>query len=322
MRKSVSFLAFSVMSLFGSADELHAQNYPSKGLRIIVPFLPGGGGDIMARTIAPVMAEGLGQSITVENRAGAGTLIGSEYALKNPADGYTLLVTYPSFVISPALHNTTRFDPVRDFKAIGQTVAITMAFVVHPSLPVKTMRDLVTLARNRPREIAYGAGAGTGHYLLGEMLRLANNIQITPIPYQGSPQMLPAIIGGHISMALTNVVESAPFVAAGKLRPLAVTTATRDDTWPDVPTVRESGFPDLEAAAWGGFVVRTGTALSVITRLNHELVRAVQSPAVSGKLKSQSMTPTPGSAEQFGALIQSEYARYAQVIREVGIKAE
>lgn len=299
----------------------HGQSYPQRGLRIIVPFLAGGGGDVMARTIAPVVADALGQPIIVENRPGAGTLIGSEYVAKSAADGYTLLVAYPSFVISPSLHNTNRFDPVKDFKGVAQTVAITMSFVVHPSLPVKTLKELVNLARAKPGEIAYGAAAGTGHYLIGEMLRLSNKLKITPIPYQGSPQMLPAIIGGHISMALTNVVESSPFVAVGKLRPIAVTTASRDEVWPTIPTVRESGFPELEAAAWGGFVVRAGTAPNTIARLNSEVIRAVRSPTVAGKLSSQSMRPTPSTAEHFESMIHAEFARYARVIKEAGITA-
>lgn len=276
----------------------------------------------MARIVAPALAEGLGQPVVVENRPGAGTLIAGELVAKSAADGYTLLIAYPSFVIAPALYGVSRFDPLKDFTPVAQTMAMSMGMAVHPSLPVKSVRELVALARAKPGEIAYGAGAGTGHYLIGELFRRSANIDITPVPYQGSNQLYPAFLGGHISMIVSNVVEMAPFVVVGKLRPLAVTPSLRDEAWPTVPTMREAGFPELEAAAWGGIVVRASTPQSVVNRLNGELVRAVQTPTVAAKLKSQSMKPTPSTSEHFAALIQSDSIRYARVIREAGVKVQ
>jgi tripartite-type tricarboxylate transporter receptor subunit TctC len=307
----------ALATLIGNAA---AQTFPTKTLRLIVPFPAGGGGDVMARTIAPLLSDGLGQPMIIENRAGAGTLIASEFVAKIPADGHTILVAYPSFVISPSLYGIARVDPIKEFRAVGQVIAITMGIAVHPSLPVKSIKELIALAHSKPGEITYGAGAGTGHYVIGEMLRLSRKIQITPIPYQGSAQMYPALLGGHISMIVTNVSEMAPFATIGKLRPIVVTTHTRDDMLPHVQTMREAGFPDLEAAAWGGLVVRAGTPQGAISRLYTELERTLRYPALVEKLKGLGMHVTPGTPEQFGALIASEFARYGKVIHEAGIK--
>lgn len=315
----IFFGIWVVAECFGIA---HAQTYPTKSIRLIVPFPAGGGGDAMARTIAPAMAEGVGQPIVIENRGGAGTIIGTESVAKSAADGYTLLVVYPSFVISPVLYGVTRFDPVREFQAVGQVTAITMGIAVHPSLPATSLRELVALARSRPAEIAYGAGAGTGHLLLGELLRLTEKIKLTTVPYQGSMQMYPALLGGHISMIWGNAGDLAPYASAGKLRAIVVTTAKRDELFPQVQTVREAGFPYLEAAAWGGIAVRSGTPQTIVRRLNSELERALSVQAIVHKLHALGMRVAVSSPEQFSALIQSEATRYTKIIREAGIKAD
>ncbi len=312
-------LAITIAGCFGVA---HAQLYPSKPIRLVVPFPAGGGGDILARVIGPAMVEGLGYPVIIENRGGAGTIIGTELVARSAADGQTILIVYPSFVISPALYGVTRFDPVRDFTGVGQAIAITMGIAVHPSIPVKSLRELVTLARLRPNEINYGAVAGTGHHLLGELLKLTEKFKITTVPFRGSMQMYPAILGGHIAMVWGNAGDLAPYASAGKLRTIVVTTAKRDELFPKVQTVREAGFPYLEAAAWGGIAVRSGTQQGIISRLNSELERTLSMHAIVQKLQPLGMHVSFGTPEQFGALIKSEAARYAKIIHEAGIRAD
>lgn len=314
--------ALIVAVLLMGAGPVHSQGYPSKSLRLIVPFPPGGGGDMMARTIGPALAEKLGQPVVVENRPGAGTMVAAEHVAKSPADGHMLLIAYPSLVISPALYRVARIDPLAEFRGIGRVMTMTMGMAVHPSLPVKTLRELVALARARPGEIAYGAGAGTGHYIIGEMLRRSSKIDVTPVPYQGSTQMYPALLGGHISMIVTNVVEMAPHAAVGKLRPIVVTTARRDEVLPQVPTMRESGFPDLEFDAWGGIVVRAATPDAAVSKLKDVLVSVLADASIQKRLKLQSMYVAPSSPEEFNALLRSEHARYGRAIREANIRLD
>jgi tripartite-type tricarboxylate transporter receptor subunit TctC len=318
-RTAAAFL----LSLAGFVGAVHAQTFPSKSLRIIVPFPPGGAADITSRLLGEHMGKGLGQPVIVENRPGAGAVIGYELAARAPGDGHTLLVVFPSFVINPAVKQGLRYDPSRDFKAVGQTISVPMVFAVNPSVPAKSLQELIALARAKPGEIAYGTpGTGTTHHVIGEMFRLAVNINIVHAPYQGGAPAMTAAAGGHIPMIVGNVNEIAPFAKSGKIRPLAVTTRERAELLPDVPTVREAGYPEIESTNWSGLVVPVATPPSAISRLNAELVRALGNAEVQEKLKTYGMSPTPGTPEQFGAFLQSEAARYAKVVREAGLKAD
>ncbi len=312
-----------LISLAGLATAVHAQPFPSKPLHIIVPFPPGGAADITSRLLGEHMARGLGQSVIVENRPGAGAVIGYELAARAPGDGYTLLVVFPSFIINPAVKQGLKYDPLRDFKAVGQTISLPMAFAVNPSVPAKSIQELIALARAKPGEIAYGTpGAGTTHHVIGEMFRLAANINIVHAPFQGEAPALTAAAGGHIPMVFVNASAVAPFAKSGKIRPLAVTTPERAEVLPDVPTMREAGYPEIESTNWSGLVVPAATPSSAISRLNAELVSALRNAEIQEKLKTYGMSPAPGTPEQFGAFLQSEAARYAKVVREAGIKAD
>ncbi len=315
-------VAAIVVVATGLAGAVQAQSFPSKLVRIVVPFPPGGVGDITSRILAASMAKGLGQSVIVDNRPGAGAVIGYELVARAPGDGYTVLVVFPSFVINPAIRRGLSYDPIKDFKAVGQTVWSAMAVAVNPSVPAKSLKELIALARARPGEITYGTpGAGTIQHVVGEMLRLAANINIVHVPYQGAASAT-ALAGGHISMVVSNVAVIVPFARSGKLRPLVVTTAERAETLPDVPTLRESGYPALEATNWAGLVVPSATPLSVIARLNAELVRTLSNAEVQEKLKAQDLFPSPGTPDQFAALLQAEATRYARVAREAGVKVD
>jgi len=322
MRLPTLLLAL-LITLAGLASAVHAQSFPSKPLRIIVPFPPGGAADVTSRLLGEQMAKGLGQPVIAENRPGAGAVIGYELAARAAGDGYTLLVVFPSFVINPAVKHGLKYDPLKDFKSVGQTISVPMVFAVNPSVPAKSLQELIALARAKPGEIAYGTpGAGTTHHIIGEMFRLAAKINLVHAPFQGGGPAITAAVGGHIPMVLSNVNEIAPFAKSGKMRSLAVTTPERAELLPEVPTVREAGYPEVESTNWSGFVVPAATPPAAIARLSAELVRALRDPEIREKLKTYGMSPAPGTPEQFSALLQSESARYAKVVREAGIKAD
>lgn len=307
----------------GLIGTVQAQSFPSKAVRIVLPFPPGGAGDITSRILAENMAKGLGQPVIVDNRPGAGAVIGYELVARAPGDGHTILVVFPSFVINPAIRRGLSYDPIKDFKAVGQTMWLPMAIAVNPSVPARSLQELIALARAKPGEIAYGTpGAGTIQHVVGEMFRLAVNINILHAPYQGGAPALTAVAGGHIPMVVSNVTEIAPFAKSGKVRPLVVTTPERAEALPDVPTLRESGYPELEATNWSGLVVPSATPPSAIARLNAELVRALRNAEVQEKFKAQGMFPSSGTPEQFATLLQSEATKYARVVREAGVKVD
>jgi tripartite-type tricarboxylate transporter receptor subunit TctC len=320
--KACIFAAVSIAAaqLIGAAQ---AQTFPSRPLRIVAPFPPGGTADITSRVLAVHMAKGLGQSVVVENRPGGSTIIGTEFVARSPADGHTLLVVFPSFIINPALRRGMSFDPLKDFKAVGQTMSVPMAIALHPSVPAKTLEELIALARARPGQISYGTpGTGTTHHVMGEMLRLAVKIDLVHAPFQGGAPALLAITGGHIPMIYGNATEVAQSEKTGKLRVIVVTSPERAEVLPDVPTMRESGYPELEATNWSGMVVASATPPSAIVRLNAELVQALRNADTQEKFRSNGMSPAPGTPEEFGAFLQSESARYAKAVREAGVKVD
>jgi len=313
-------LIAAAAELIGAAQ---AQTFPSRPLRIVAPFPPGGTADITSRVLAVHMAKGLGQSVVVENRPGGSTIIGTEHVARSPADGHTLLVVFPSFVINPALRRGMSFDPLKDFKAVGQTMSVPMAIALHPSVPAKTLEELIALARARPGQISYGTpGTGTTHHVMGEMLRLAMKIDLVHAPFQGGAPALLAITGGHIPMIYGNATEVAQSEKTGKLRVIVVTSPERAEVLPDVPTMRESGYPELEATNWSGMVVASAAPPSAIVRLNAELVQALRNADTQEKFRSNGMSPAPGTPEEFGAFLQSESARYAKAVREAGVKVD
>ena len=314
-----------LLTLFGCvwAAAAAAQNFPAKPVRIVVPFPAGGSFDVTARIIAQRMGGPLGQSVVVENRPGGGTIIATEYVSRQPADGYTLLVVGPSFVINPALRAKLPYDIARDFKAVSQMIALSMSIAVNPSLPAKTIRELIALAKSRPGEIAFGtSGPGTSHHLIGEAFQFATNTKMVHAAYQGGAPASAAAVGGHVPMLLVNVAEMSPYIKSGKLRLLMVTGPQRDDLVPDVPTARESGLPDVEATNWSGLVIVSATPAAAVTQLNAEIVRALNLTDVRDILKGQAINATPSTPEAFGGLLSSDAARYLKVARAANVKVE
>lgn len=300
-----------------------AQTFPSKPVRIVVPFPAGGSFDVTARVLAQRMSGPLAQSVVVENRPGGSTIIATEYVSRQPADGYTLLVTGPSFVINSALRAKLPYDIARDFKAVSQMIALSMAIAVNPSLPAKSVKELIALAKSRPGEIAFGtSGAGTSHHLIGEAFQFAAGVKLVHAPYQGGAPASAAAVGGHIPMLLVNVAEMSPYIKSEKLRLLMVTAPKRDDLVPTVPTARESGLPDVEATNWSGLVIASATPTAAVARLNTEIVRALNLADVRDILKGQAISATPSTPEEFNELLRTDAARYLKVARAANVKVE
>ncbi len=319
---SACLLAVCALALFAAAGAARAQPFPSKAVRVIVPFPPGGAADISSRVLAEHLGKTLGQPVIVENRPGAGAVIGYELGARAPGDGHTITIVFPSFVINPSIRRVN-YDPVKDFKGVAQAISLSMAFAVHPSVPARSMSELIALARARPGEISYGTpGVGTIQHVVAELFALTTKVKITHVPYAGLAPANTALAGGHITMVVTNLVEMAPFATAGRIRPIEVMSATRAEGFPGVPTLREAGYAELEATNWAGFVAPAATPAAAIARLNGEIVRALRTPDVQEKFRAQGMSAMPSTPEQFAALLQSETARYAKVVREAGIRAE
>ncbi len=320
MKNNRPLLAFA-LSLVLAAGGALAQGI-ARPVKIVVPFPPGGSADTSSRILAEHMAKRLGQPVIIENRPGGGTIIGTQLVQRSAPDGTSLLVVFPSFVVNTLLRSDPPYH-LKDFRAVGQTISLPMVFAVNPSVPAKTLKELIELARAKPGSIAYGTpGPASTHRIIAEMFRLAAGIELTHVAFQGGAPAVTATIGGHTPMVVVNVNEVAQHVKAGKLRALVVTTRERAPSLPDVPTYAESGFAQLEASNWSGMVVPAATPAPVVAQLNAALVAALGEPDLLEKFKAQELIAVPGAAAEFDAFLQAEAARYGKVIREAGIKAE
>ena len=309
------------LGIAGPAIGQDASPFPTKPVRIVVPFPAGGSFDVMSRMLAQRMQ--LGQPVIVENRPGGSTIIGTEFVARQPGDGHTLLCIGPSFTMHHALRSKLPFDTERDFRAVTQAIGLPMIVAVNASLPARTMKEYLALAKARPGEITYGtSGAGTSHNMLGEALKLAAGVNITHTPYQGEAPAVTAAVGGHITGVLVNLFSTAPYIKAGRLRGLAVTSTQRDPLVPEVATAREVGVPEIEAINWAGFVVPSATPASAVARLNAELVRALNLPDVRESMKQQGLIAAPSTPEQFAARLKSDGQRYAKIAKAANIRLD
>jgi tripartite-type tricarboxylate transporter receptor subunit TctC len=318
----VTRLVIIVLAALLATGTAHGQPFPSKPLRIIVPFPPGGAAHLIGQVLADHLKKSFPQGAVIDPRVGAGGIVGYEATKRAPADGHTIALVFPSIVIHPWLRKV-EYHPLKDFKAVAQIASLPIAIAVHPSVPVKSFQELTAFARARPDEIAYGtSGVGTLQHILGEMIVLRSNVKLLHIPY--SPPRVPTVdvAGGHIPMVIANIVEIVPFVDSRKVRAIAVSTPSRAEPLSHVPTFRESGFPQLETTNWSGIVVPTAAPDVVIARLNSEIVRALSIPDVQQVFKTQGMSPAPSTPEEFANLLKSESERYGKVIRAAAIKVE
>jgi tripartite-type tricarboxylate transporter receptor subunit TctC len=300
-----------------------AADYPVRSIRYIVPQGAGGSSDTLARVVTQKLGESLGQQVVVDNRPGATGNIGTEIAARANPDGYTLLQVATSHATNPALAVKMPFDPIRDFAPITLLSQSPNLWIDHPSLPAKTMRELIALAKSRPGEINYSSsGTGSSQHLAGELLKSLAHIDIVHIPYKGSPPALVDLLGGRVVLMCSTIAPAMPLVKAGKLHALAVTSLKRSAAAAEIPTVAESGLPGYEATAWQGVLAPAGTPREIVAKLNAEIVRVVQQPDVRRQLAEQGYEPAGNSPEQFADYIKTEIAKWTKVIKAAGLKAE
>ena len=301
-----------------------AQSYPTKPIRFIVPFAPGGSTDTLARTIGQKLAESLGQQVVVDNRSGANGNIGMEIVAHAAPDGYTILLGYiANLAIGPSLYARLPFDPVKDYAPITQPAASPNILVAHPAVPAKTFQEFIAYAKANPQKVNFASAAvGSIGHLAGELLNRAAGIQMQHVPYKGSGQAVIDLLGGQVQAMFSGMSSVMPHIKSGKLRPLAVTGAQRSPAVPDVPTIAESGFPKFEATAWYGILAPAGTPQAVISRLHGEIVRALKMPDVKERLENVGFELVGGTPEALGAYIRSEIKKWAPVVKASGAKAE
>jgi tripartite-type tricarboxylate transporter receptor subunit TctC len=321
MKATVRVLACVAALVFASA--VSAQAWPSKPVRMIVPFAPGGPTDVMARILALKLSEGLGQQFVVENRAGAGGNIGMGIAAKAAPDGYTVLVASSSYVVNPSLYSKPSYDPYKDFAPVTVAAASPNVLVVHPSVPAKTLQELVALIRANPGKHNYAQpGTGTTPHLSGELFRLTFKLDIVNVPFGGAGPAVASAVGNQTPIAWVALPPASPHIKSGALRALAVTSARRVPTLPDVPTMAESGAPDQEAETMQGVLFPAGTPREIVDRLQREIARIVALPDVRDRLAGMGFEPVANTPEEFADYIRSEINKWAKVIREAGIKVD
>lgn len=299
----------------------HAQDYPTRAIRMVVPSSPGGGTDLTARTIAPKLSELLGQQVVVENRPGGGTLIGNDIVAHAPPDGYTILMGVSTLAILPNMHTKMPYDTLKDLVPVSQVVAVPNALSVHPSVPARSVKELIALAHNRPGQINYAsAGLGTSPHLCTELFKSMAKIDIVHLPYKGSGPAAVGVLAGEAAMMFSSVPSIVNHARAGRLRPLGVTTTKRTPALPDVPTIAEAGLPGYEAQQWFGVAAPGGTPQPIVARLHKEIAAALRDPKVAGLFENQGGIAVGSSPQEFAAYLRSELGKWARVIKEAGIK--
>ncbi len=300
-----------------------AQAYPARPIRLIVPYTPGGGTDLIARSLAQKLTESLGQQVIVENRPGANGNIGMEFVAKSAPDGYTIVFAlFAQYAVNPHLYSKLPYDPLRDFAPITLLARSPYVLVVHPALPVKSTRELIALAKARSAQLSYSsAGYGSGANLCGEMLKSMARIDLVHIPYKGAGALLPDLIAGHVPVSFATWSSSGPYVRSGRLRALAVTTAKRVPVLPDLPAISET-LPGYDLSVWYGIAAPAATPREIVGRLNAEIVRALGAPDFRQRIEVDAVEPIGSTPEQFGDYIRSEFVKWAKVIKEAGLKIE
>jgi len=300
-----------------------AQDYPTRPIRVLVPFPPGGAADTMARLVAPTVSKALGQNLTIENRPGANTVIATEIAARAPADGYTLLVMATSFTVNPFAYSKMPYDSLRDFTGVTRMVYNPLIYCAHPSLPVKNMKELVALAKKRPGELSWGVSSiiGGGR-IAGELFHDLAGINLINVPFGGGAPATTAILGGHITLLVGNVLDCSQYIPSGRLRGLAVTSAQRASNLPQIPTIAESGWPGFESLNWFGIMARAGTPRPIVERLSAEVAKALRTPEAAATLARQGFSEGTMSPADYDAYIRSEMQRNERILKKLNLKLD
>lgn len=304
-----------------SGNASGAQPYPSSPMRIVVPFPPGGGTDILSRLLAQKLNEAFGQPVVVENRAGAGGTVGSAVVAKAPADGHTMLIVPAGYAAYSSLYKQLPFDPARDLAPVSRLAAGPLTLVVHPSLPARSVKELIALAKKQPGDINFGSpGAGTLPHLSAELFASLSGIKMVHIPYRGAGAAVTDVLAGRVPVYFMNILQSLPLIQAGKLRALGVTTPERTPIAPEIPSIAESGLKGFDMTNWYGLMVPAGTPREVIGKLNAEVTRILRLPELKEQLAKGGMTMVASTPEQFREFLERETAKFARIIESAGIK--
>ena len=312
-----------VPALVCFAEPVAAQGYPTKPIRYVVPFPPAGATDILARFVAEKLVPALGQQVVVENRAGAAGNVGMDYVAKSAPDGYTIVMCTAAQTINETLYTKLTFSLPRDFAAVALVAHVPNIMEVHPSIPARTVKEFIALAKARPGQINYASsGSGTSIHLSSELFQIMTGVKMLHVPYKGSGPALIDLMAGQVQVMFDNLPSSMPYLKGGRLRPIAVTTSKRYPGLPEVPTIAESGVPGYQAIAAFGILAPAGTPREVIARLNTEVNRALRLPEMQERFAQQGAIPAPGTPEEYGAFIRSEIAKWAKVVKVSGAKVE
>jgi tripartite-type tricarboxylate transporter receptor subunit TctC len=312
-----------VALLIAAAASAQAQSYPTRPVRLIAHSAPGGTSDILGRLVAQKLTDAFSQQVVVENRAGASGIIGVEVAAKSAPDGYTLLITQTSIAINPSMFAKLPYNAQRDFAPITQLVVAPNVLVVHPSVPAKSIKEFIALAKRNPGSLINGSpGQGTSPHLSAELFKIMSGIKLEHVQYKGAGQAIIGLLSGEIPVMFTTPPTAMPYIQAGRLRPLGVTTTKRAEALPDVPTISEAGVPGYESVQWFGMLVPVGTPRPVIDRLHQEITRSLRASEMKERLNSLGLDVVGSTPEEFGAYIKSETEKWAKVIKTMGIKPE
>jgi tripartite-type tricarboxylate transporter receptor subunit TctC len=319
-------IATAGLALLGTAGGLPAvaQQYPAKAIRFVIPYPPGGGSDTIARPLAQKLTESLGQQVIVDNRGGAGGNVGMELVAKAPPDGYTIVMALTAqLAVNPALYRKIPYDPVRDFEPVTLLGSGVYILVVHPSLPAKSVKELIALAKARPGEITYASsGSGSGGHLAGELLKMEGGVDLTHVPYKGGGPALIALLAGEVQVLFATQAASAQHIRSGRIRALGVSTARRSPTMPELPTLAEAGLPDYDSGVWYAILAPAGTPQGIVARLNAEFLKALKQPDYRALLEKSAIEPIGSTPDELGRFIKSELAKYAKVVKDANIRVD
>lgn len=315
-------LLFVFSGVFAAMSPAHAQ-YPNRAVRIIVPTSVGSGADLSSRVIAQQLSERFGHQVVVENRAGATTMIGTELVAKSPPDGHTLLMAPPAFVINPSLFRQIPYDPLRDFAPITYVGNSPLILVVHPSLPQKSVKELVALAKARPGELVFASsGSGSITHMSAELFLYMTGTRMLHVPYKGPAPGVIDLVAGRVQLMITSAPITLPHIRTGRLRALGITGSTRSSAAPDIPTIAESGVPGYESQAWYALMAPNGTQQETLGQLNREVVGVLRMKIVRERLGNEGLETVASSAEELAAYLRSEMVKWAKVVKAAGIQAQ
>ena len=319
----LSFRALWIMTLLLAASAAGAQEYPARLIRIVVAQAPSSGPDLAARTLGQKLSESWGQPVIVENRPGANGIIGTRLVANATPDGYTVILADMAHATNPFVYSTAQYDPIKDFAPITMLGSAPIILIVHPSVPMQSLADFIAAAKSQPGKIVMGSGGtGSTSHIAGEFFQLRTGVKLTHVPYKGTGPALADLVGGQIQCIFSPVAAAIPLVTAGRVRALAISSAKRAAIVPDVPTFEETGVADFRVGGWYGILAPAGTPRPVVLRLNKEIVAAVQAPEVKSRFDDALVTPGTGTPEEFTAFLKAEAARWSQLIKTVGIKAD